>query len=137
MHSEAQQAGIRKTLTFLLGAIALMVGLIVSNYLHRDTTLSRESAAKLGFIRFEQPRSVNLPMLSFQDGSPVSQDGLCRWLGFPLLWFYRVSGYLPDNPRSDEQSFALKTTKKSAHSLSHGRSRKRHPRAASELSRWI
>ena len=85
MHSEAQQAGIRKTLTFLLGAIALMVGLIVSNYLHRDTTLSRESAAKLGYIRFEQPRSVNLPMLSFQDGSPVSKTAFVG--GWDFLYF--------------------------------------------------
>ncbi len=85
MHSEAQRAGIRKTLTFLLGAIALMVGLIVSNYLHRDTTLSRESAAKLGFIRFEQPRSIDLPTLAFQDGSPVTQSAFVG--GWNFLYF--------------------------------------------------
>lgn len=62
-----------------------MVGLIVSNYLHRDTTLSRESAAKLGFIRFEQPRSIDLPTLAFQDGSPVTQSAFVGGWNFCTL----------------------------------------------------
>ena len=47
MPSETQKAGIRKTLTLLLGFIALMVGVIMANYLYRDVSMTPEQAAKL------------------------------------------------------------------------------------------
>ena len=56
MYSDSQKMGIRKTLGILLGIIIVMLSLIFLNYVTRDVTLTPEQAAKLGYIRFEQPR---------------------------------------------------------------------------------
>ena len=74
MPSETQKAGIRKTLTLLLGFIALMVGVIMANYLYRDVSMTPEQAAKLGFIRFETPRPIQLSELVLANGEPIKAD---------------------------------------------------------------
>lgn len=85
MPSETQKAGIRKTLTLLLGFIVLMVGVIMANYLYRDVSMTPEQAAKLGFIRFETPRPIQLSELVLANGEPIKAD---YFLGnWNLLYF--------------------------------------------------
>ncbi|MDG1114774.1 MAG: SCO family protein [Pseudomonadales bacterium] len=68
MYSDTQKKGIRKTLGILLGIVMVMLSLIFLNYVTRDVTLSAEQAAKLGYIRFEQPRNLRVPRLVTEQG---------------------------------------------------------------------
>jgi|TARA_B110000305_G_scaffold179121_1_gene198452 protein SCO1/2 len=71
MHNDGQKAGIRKTLGILVGIIVVMLSLIFLNYVTRDVALSAEQAAKLGYIRFEQPRNITIPELVTEQGARV------------------------------------------------------------------
>ena len=85
MHSEAQKAGIRKTLIYLLGFVALMLGVIISNYLNRDDTLAPAEAAKLGLVRFDPPRPIELPVLVSETGSAIQAGHFSE--NWDLLYF--------------------------------------------------
>jgi len=85
MYSDTQKTGIRKTLGILLGIIMVMLSLIFLNYVTRDVALSAEQAAKLGYIRFEQPRNVTVPRLvTAQDERVLPTHFQGQW---DLLYF--------------------------------------------------
>ena len=80
MYSDSQKMAIRKTLGILLGIIIVMLSLIFLNYVTRDVTLTPEQAAKLGYIRFEQPRNVTVPnLLTEQDARILPMHFQGQW----------------------------------------------------------
>ena len=85
MYSDTQKAGIRKTVGILFGIILVMLSLIFLNYVTRDVSLSQEQAAKLGYIRFEQPRNITVPQLVTEQGAralPLHFQGQWDFLYF-------------------------------------------------------
>ena len=84
-----------------------MLSLIFLNYVTRDVALTPEQAAKLGYIRFEQPRNVTVPRLCDGTRRADFANAFPRPMGLSVLWLYLLPGYLPDDPRGVESSPAL------------------------------
>lgn len=69
--SAKQQQGVRNTLVWILGFIALFLGLFINNLL-TPKGLSEEQLSAAGYFGFKQPRPISEFNLTNHKGEPVS-----------------------------------------------------------------
>ncbi len=85
------QQGVRQSLLWILGFIALILGLFMASFMS-PRSLTRAEFQELGFYQFETPRDISPFQLVDHHGNPVTNESLTgRW---SLLFFGFT--YCPD-----------------------------------------